>query len=378
MNNILDFHSVKSILICSIRLIGDVILTTPLIYLLKKKYPDAKIDILVASGTGSFLERDPRIRRVLTVPSNQVVEQKPDRPGYTTLPQLFHEYDIAITMNASDRGNLVAIFAGKKARIGFYENNGLLKSGWRRMLLTVPLYYDTSEHVVMHSRQVAEALGIDAEKLEVSVYWNDEDRDKIVRSLALGRSQQQYFVIHPFARWEYKYWNLDSFVNLSDLIARKYALTPVWTSSPDPAECEGLRKYADKCSIKPKIIAGTFSLNQMACLIAGASLYIGLDTAVTHIAASTGVPVVALYGPTETYRWFPWNNSGAIDQMRQCSRGTHRNGKIVLIQKECQHTHCIRPGCTDICMKRISVEEVFEAVGVLLHETGHSESSANA
>ncbi len=368
LNSAASFQTVSSILVCSIRLIGDVILTTPLIGLLKGKYPAAAIDILVASGTGSFLERDRRIRRILTVPSKQVEETKTSGVTHTSLLQLFQRYDIAITMNASDRGNLAAICAGKKERIGFYENNGILKSGWKKLFLSKPLHYNTSEHIIMHSRHVAEACGIDVEKLEVAIYWNESDTSKVGESLKNVGSEQRYFVIHPFARWEYKYWDMDAVVRLSDMIASRYELIPVWTSSPDPAECAGLHKYSAKCTIKPKVIPGIFSLNQMACLIEGAALYIGLDTAVTHIAASTGVPLVALYGPTETYRWFPWNNSGTLDQLQKCPRGNHRNGNTILIQNECRHPNCIRPQCTNRCMQRISVDDVFTAAETLLQE----------
>lgn len=369
MTRIVPSQSVKSILICSIRLIGDVILTTPLIKLLKESYPGAEIDVMVAAGTGGFLDRDQRIRSVLTVPSKQVQEIKGEYKNRTSLLQLFRSYDIAITMNASDRGNLVAVCAGREARIGFHENNGLLKAGWKKLLLSIPLHYDTSEHVIMHSRHIAEALGIKAEKLEVTVYWNDSDKNIVESFLEDAAIKSQYFVIHPFARWEYKYWSMDSFVRLSDLIAEQLGLTPIWTASPDPAECIGLQKYSKKCRVRPQIISGTFSLNQMACLIAGAALYIGLDTAVTHIAASTGVPVVALYGPTETYRWFPWDNWGPLDQLKECARGHYRNGNIALIQEDCQHANCIRPECKNQCMRRISVDGVFETVEMLLKET---------
>lgn len=55
----------RSILVVCIRLIGDVILSTPLVGLLKSVYPDAEIDYLVNRGTGEFLGKDPRVRTVL-------------------------------------------------------------------------------------------------------------------------------------------------------------------------------------------------------------------------------------------------------------------------------------------------------------------------
>src|SRR3989339_617406 len=54
----------------------------------------------------------------------------------------------------------------------------------------------------------------------------------------------------------------------------------------------------------------------MPCLLVRASLYVGLDTAVSHLAATTGVPMVVLFGPTIAERWSPWNNEGPVEQ--QC------------------------------------------------------------
>jgi len=358
----------KSILICSIRLIGDVILTTPLIGMLKTAFPDAAIDILVASGTGSFLEQDPRIRNILTVNSKQVKADSSGKNANPSLRQLFRTYDLAITMNASDRGNIIVLSAAKKLSIGFYEYTALVKNWWKRLLLDKPLHYDTSRHVILHCRQVAEVLNIPMEHLDVKVFWHEDDMAKVSSVLNLPAQNNGYFVIHPFTRWDYKHWNLDEFVKVSDQIADKYKLTPVWSSSPDPAERKLLAESSSKCICPPITIAGSFSLNQMACLISGAQIYIGLDTAITHIAASTGVPTVALYGPTETFRWFPWNNAGPFDQLSGYKRGSVQNGHIMIIQKDCRHQQCIRPNCDNPCMQRIYASEVIEASISLLKQ----------
>ena len=93
----------RSILVACIRLIGDVILSTPLVGLLKSAYPETEIDYLVNRGTGEFLEKDPRIRRVLYTRNREA--RKPvgsPEPGY--FRKIFGRYDMAITLNASDRG----------------------------------------------------------------------------------------------------------------------------------------------------------------------------------------------------------------------------------------------------------------------------------
>jgi heptosyltransferase-3 len=213
--------------------------------------------------------------------------------------------------------------------------------------------------------------------LRVRLYWDTLDNDIVNAALTPPGVRGKYFVIHPFARWRYKYWDIERFIALSDLVAGKYQLTPVWTSSPDPQEIGLLVAAAAQCTIPPVVIPGTLSLNQMTCLIEQAGLYIGLDTAISHIAASTGVPMVALYGPTEMWRWHPWDNESSVtDHVAvDTSRSTFRSGTIVAMQAACEHNRCIRPNCyreglENPCMMALSASDVFREISMLLSKNG--------
>ncbi len=162
------------------------------------------------------------------------------------------------------------------------------------------------------SQLVAEAIGIPVPRLEVKVFWDREDEARVDGLLRREGVHGPFFVVHPFARWKYKYWVPDRFANVSDEIAGGYGIRPVWTSSPDPEEMRLLREAAALCRIRPALCAGEFTLNQMTYLLSRASLYVGLDTAVSHLAATTGVPMVVLFGPTIAERWSPWNNEGPV------------------------------------------------------------------
>jgi len=82
--------------------------------------------------------------------------------------------------------------------------------------------------------------------------------------------------------------------------------------------------------------------------------------------------MVALYGPTFTSRWFPWFNSGPLDQ--ECPRtGTIlRLGNIVVLRKERECVPCGKAGCDDSgsspspCIQEITVAEVMSAVDACL------------
>lgn len=359
----------RNILIANIRLIGDVILTTPLIGLLKEAYPDAAIDILVNRGTGEFLEKDPRIRSVIYSHGRETGATQA-RNGY--LGKIFRRYDLAINMNASDRGTIAILLAGKRVRIGFYTGSPKIKNLWQRLLLTHPIPFPEDIPVARYCQIVAQALNIPHDHLVVKVFWDDQDAAKVNKVLEERGVANQFFVVHPFARWIYKFWDFGKFAATSDAIHERYGLQPVWTSSPSPEEKALLVDAVAMCRHKPVLISGELTLSQMTCLLGHAALYLGLDTAVSHLAASTGVPMVALYGPTFTSRWFPWYNDGPADQECPSERGLLHRGNCVVVQKDLKCVPCGKAGCDDSgcfaspCLQDVTVDEVLSAVATCL------------
>jgi len=364
-----------TILIINIRLIGDVVLSTPLLDILASAYPDAKIDFLVNRGTGEFLEKDPRVRRVYY---SEKWQRGASLFSNNYLAGLFRKYDMALSLNASDRACLAAVVAGRRTRVGYYDARKKTGTLWRRFLMNPALPYCEDLHVVMRCREVAEAVGLASDRLRVRLYWDSADEGTVSGMLAANDVRSDFFVVHPFARWRYKYWDIERFIELSDLVARSRGLVPVWTSSPDPEEVGLLTAAAQRCATPPLVVPGTLSLNQMACLIDRATLYLGLDTAISHIAASIGTPMVALYGPTEMWRWHPWDNESSLADSgtTELSRATYRSGHIVAMQAGCDHYPCIRPHCygeglENPCMMMLSVTDVFQEINGLLPDGGN-------
>ncbi|WP_223923655.1 putative lipopolysaccharide heptosyltransferase III [Geobacter sp. AOG2] len=358
----------ESILIVNIRLIGDVILTTPLIGLFKEAYPGVAIDFLVNRGTGEFLEKDPRVRRVLYSDSRGT---SAGRKKNSYLIDIFRRYDMAVNMNASDRGNIAVLLAGRRWRAGLYLGDRFWQDIWKKMLFTHPIDYPYPIHVARVCQVVAEKFGLSVDKLEAKVFWDKHDEEKVGALLRHQQVVQPYFVIHPFARWRYKYWDFEKFAMVSDAIAERYYMQPLWTSSPDPAEKSALEQAAALCRTPPALVCGELTLNQMTYLISRAFLYVGLDTAISHLAASTGIPMVALYGPTIADVWSPWNNSGPLAQQCPLPRGKQRTGNIIVIQGDRPCIPCGRSGCDDQggespCLLEIGTDEVLASVAELL------------
>jgi heptosyltransferase III len=357
----------QRILISNIRLIGDVILTSPLVALLKKQWPEVKIDFLANRGTGEFLESDSRIHTVI------FNEKKGQRKNNSYLKRIFRQYDIAINMNASERGNIAVALAGKTIRIGYRDEEHTVKRWLWDKVFTHHLPAQKG-HIVLRCAQIAAALGIRVEKLEVTLPFLEADKRKVSEVLSEVGCAGDYFVVHPFARWEYKYWTPEGFAQCSDAVAEKYGWTPVWTSSPDAKEVEILLETAKLCRVTPKLLPGRLNLAQMSALLSESKFYLGLDTAISHIAAtySDQMPMVALYGPTFIKIWHPWNNLGAMEEQIVGERGVQRNGNIVTVQSEKSCVPCGWANCDDKgvgkspCLQEIGMERVIGVIDLVL------------
>lgn len=121
-----------------------------------------------------------------------------------------------------------------------------------------------------------------------------------------------YIVIQPTSRWLYKYWDDAKMAQLIEGLATS-RLPVVLTAAPDKKEQEMVEHIISLCrGVKPVSLAGQLSLPQLAAVIDGARLFIGVDSAPMHIAAALDIPCVALFGPTKLQRWRPWTEKSTV------------------------------------------------------------------
>jgi heptosyltransferase-3 len=115
----------------------------------------------------------------------------------------------------------------------------------------------------------------------------------------------------------------------------------------------------------------------MVTLLSGASLYIGPDTSITHLATACGIPVVALFGPTNPRLWGPWPVGWPVEQPYERSGVRQQRRNVVLLQGEQACVPCSREGCDrhrdsrSECLETMMPERVM-AEAALLVGTGES------
>jgi heptosyltransferase-3 len=121
----------------------------------------------------------------------------------------------------------------------------------------------------------------------------------------------------------------------------------------------------DECDVARR--DGTLDWPELSALIGAARVYIGPDTAVTHLAAATGTPTVALYGPTDPRTWGPWPVGGLDRPWDAAGTIQHRNN-VWLVQNPLPCLPCQLEGCErrldshSQCLDELSAAQVVAAV----------------
>ncbi len=340
------------ILVVTLQRLGDVLLTTPLIRSLKRAYPDARIDALVFAGTEGILAGNPDVADVITMPQRASAFASIGR-----LAKLFRRYDLAISTQPGDRPTLFAVLAGRRSAglVEPHRLNGRIK----RALLTHPIEVSRGVHRVREVLRLASSLGIATDTTVVPP----------AAPSCEARAPKPYAVVHVAPMFRYKQWTADGWRALAAGLAER-GLAVIATGGPDAAE----RRYLDEVWAPcPDVqrLDGKLSWGELAETIRNADVFIGPDTAVTHLATATGTATVALYGPTDPRLWGPWPQqdpdwaaAGTIQERRN----------VWLVQNPLPCLPCQNEGCLrridsySQCLDELPASQVLAAVDAALSE----------
>jgi heptosyltransferase-3 len=335
------------ILVIALRRLGDVLLTTPLIRSLRSAWPDARLEAMVFEDTASILEGNPDLDAVVKAPPRAKGLQ-----GLRLAGELWRSYDLAISTQPGDRPTSFAIVAGRKSAGMIDDNfNGRVKA----MLLGRYAMSRGDLHRVEETLQLADAIGIPRVAEIVAP-----------RAAAPSRLQPEapYAVVHAAPFFRYKQWHREGWRRLAGHL-RGRGLRVIATGGPGAAE----RAYLDRIWDGLDIVRadGALTWPELSSLAAGARVFAGPDTSVTHLAAAAGCPTVALFGPTDPRRWGPWP-VGGLAVPWETAGAVQQRGNVWLVQNPLPCMPCLLEGCLrhvqshSLCLDEMPAESVLTAV----------------
>ena len=268
--NVLDrLPSGSRIAIIRLRSLGDCVLSTPALSLLKRHRPDLKISVIV----------EPRFAEIFA--GNPDVDETRDSPSRDGT-----RADLVLNLHGGTRSMVLTALSRAKFRAGFAHHR----------------YSVVYSHKIPSAQEI---LGVQqrvhtAEHLASAMFWLGVPRQHIPRARLFAEplpDRRPYAVIHPFASAPDKAWPAERFIE----IARHLNLDPIFLAGPT----DDLKPFADFPTSRE-------SLAITKSLIAGASLFIGNDSGPAHIAAAFGIPVVVLFGPSDPVTWAPWRTESQV------------------------------------------------------------------
>jgi heptosyltransferase-3 len=256
-----------------LRSLGDCVLTTPAITLLKGYRPDLKIDIIVEPRFRGVFDDNPGIDRVLPAISRQ-----PAPP------------DLVLNLHGGTRSMWMTLASGAKFRTGF---------GHHRYSFIYTHKIPRAQEIIGVQRPVHTA-----EHVASAIFWLGVPQGDIPRAslyAAAPIAGPPYAVIHAFASSPEKTWPAERFAALARHL-QSSGLDPVFVAGP----ADDTSPFSEFRVIKAA------PLSEVKQLMSGAALFVGNDSGPAHIAAAFGVPVVALFGPSNPVTWAPWRTEAQV------------------------------------------------------------------
>ncbi|PKN09332.1 MAG: lipopolysaccharide heptosyltransferase I, partial [Deltaproteobacteria bacterium HGW-Deltaproteobacteria-5] len=320
-----------NILIVKLSAIGDVIHTLPSLAALRRLYPDAHITWVVEEAASGLVLHHPLLNRVIIFRRKKWIEdlkkgnfQSVRQDTCSFLEELrSRRYDLVIDFHGLLKSVMVVLASGGKRKLGY--------DSWQELsglFLNEKIPEDMNKHAVDRYLDFPRYLGAEPGPAEFILPVNAETE---------SRSRVAY--------WETKLWDNEKFADLADLIKDRMKMDVVFTGSRK----EDAADIVSRMRGEGINLGGETTLAELACIYKDALAVISTDSGPMHLAAATGTPVIALFGPTDPARTGPY--------------GTGH----VIIRADLSCSPCLLKKCpTRKCMTDIQPEQVLAAVEKLL------------
>ena len=335
----------KNILVNALVNLGDVVLTTSALVLIKKNFPETRITMLVKPVVKDAIIDNPVVDDVI------ILDYKAKENSFKKMRELVKEikkrnFDLAISFDRKLRPALITFFAGIPRRVCpskvFDDNKSRVTLFYTDVIeithdLNKTLQAETYQEIV---RKFFNISGHETPKFPKK---RSEVAEKLLNRLPNAKYKIALCVkgTFPLKTWSKKY-----FAEVVQKLNKSYNAAFFIVGAPND------RAYADEVikeiGFNVENFCGETSLIDLAELFRRADLFITVDTGATHIAATTGIKMVTMYGCTSPDRWHPINkNAIALTSRENCC--------------PCTKKTCDEP----LCLKNVTPAQVLKAISDL-------------
>lgn len=305
------------ILLIRLRLIGDVVFTTPVVRAVKRVFPGAHLSYLVEQEAAPVVAGNPHLDAVIVIQRSRGVARLLD--DVRLARRLRGErFDVVIDLHGGPRSAWLALATGAPRRIGY----AIAGRRWMYTRTVARPKELRARHSVVNQWDLVEALdGWPADvphPLRDGVEMRPDPGAEAriaarLREAGIG-PEHELIVIHVSAGNPFRRWPEGAFVQLAaELVRAEGTRRIVLSSGPSDRDAAARIIRGARAALGPALANrivdfGEFNIAELRALVARGRLFIGGDTGPLHVAATTSTPIVGVYGPTLAARSSPWRD----------------------------------------------------------------------
>jgi len=288
--------NVKEILVISLSNIGDVILTFPVLDILKKDFPLANLSVVIGPKAKSLLKGNPFIDNLYIFNKTQSLLQN----FHWILALRKTYFDLIVDL----RNTAIPLMLPHRHRTTLFKTRGVGIHMKDKHLKRLKSVYDYSQETLDH------------DLLFVSTGDKMFVHQLIEKDLNGG---QDFILVSPGAANHDKRWTAEGFRDICQHFSEKHNLGIVFAG--DENDQKVIDDISSKINCKFASLCGKISLIQLSYLIKISRLVFSNDSAPMHLASYLNIPVVSVFGPTNPLNYGPWGARGAyVKDNIACSR----------------------------------------------------------
>jgi len=261
------------VVVIRLRSLGDCVLTTPALALLRRFRPDLRISVVVEPQWRAVFEGNPDIDEILPATWRAVRGARAD---------------LCLNFHGGRRSAWMTALSGARYRAGF---------GHFRHRFAYNVRIPRAQEILNLDRTVHTA-----EHLASAMFYLGAPLTEIPRAhLAATEKLASAAVIHPVAATAAKTWPPDRFLAVARRLRDSHS-NVVFIGGPGD-DLSPFREFPALCGVPLAAIKN---------LLAAASLFVGNDSGPAHMAAAFGVPSVVIFGASNPAIWGPWRTSAEV------------------------------------------------------------------
>jgi len=285
--------------------LGDTLLATPLLQAMRRAYPAAHIVIAVGRWSRPAVEHNPDLDDILDLESVGAGRSRPGQYARVLRRLRAGRFDLALVLDRTPLLTVLPLLAGIPIRAG-------IDSAGRGFALNVRVPWTEVEHEARLFLRVGAALGIPTDDVGLRFVPSPADRDRAAdlwhragldgaRVLALAPGGGR----NPGMTFAAKQWPPERYAALADRLYETHGLFTLLTG--DAHDRVLATRIRDLMRAPAADLTGETSIGVLGALYARSALFVGNDSGPTHLAAATGIPVVAVFGPTDPAVYAPFS-----------------------------------------------------------------------